>query len=61
MVDHIKALHEGHPLADSKVKTSNVDSEVGFFSKIRALWIHIHICFIFRVTTCVLALAIVFY
>ncbi|CAA7406902.1 unnamed protein product [Spirodela intermedia] len=41
-----------HPLVDSRVKDSkSVDSEAGFFPKIRALWIQAHILFIFRVTT----------
>ncbi|CAA6665888.1 unnamed protein product [Spirodela intermedia] len=41
----------GHLLVDSRVEDSKfVDSKVGFFSKIGALWIQAHILFIFHIT-----------
>ncbi|CAA7402652.1 unnamed protein product [Spirodela intermedia] len=41
----------GHPFVDSRIEDSKyVDSKVGFFSKIGALWIQTHILFIFHVT-----------
>ncbi|CAA6659591.1 unnamed protein product [Spirodela intermedia] len=41
-----------HPLMDLRVEDFEfVDSKVGFFPKIRVLWIQAHILFIFRGTT----------